>query len=105
MRRSGGTDGVQSRGGVVVVVVVGTVVVVVDGSALVVGGSTAAVVGARVPVVSDASVAVEGVDVAGASSSETAVLEQESKTSRQTATGRNGRRTATIPITGRETRT
>ena len=114
MRKSGGIEGVQSRGGAVVVVVVGMVVVVVvagasapavvEGSARVVEGSAPVVGGAPAPAVVEGSVVVEGVETAGASSSEIAVPEQDSKTSRPTATGRNGRGEPAIPITGRKAR-
>ena len=106
MRKSGGAEGAQSRGGAVVVVVVGVVVVVVEGSAAVAEGPWVVVVveGSMVMVVEGSAVA-EGVEEVGGPSSEMAVLEQDSKTSRPTATGRNGRRRAGIPVTRRRART
>lgn len=117
IRKSAGNEGVQSRGGVVVVVVVGMVVVVVGIVEVVVGAAAVVVEGDSVggdpeespaseavpaAVVKDREVAsaVGGVDAVGRTSSETAVLEQDTSTTRPTTTARNGPREAASPIIG-----
>ena len=105
MRKSDGTEGVQSRGGVVVVVVVGAAVVVVAPALVSVEDSAVSdsdrlPVAGGSPLVVDASTEVADglwvVETVWELSSETAALEQDSSTSKPTATGRSGCRDADV---------